>query len=145
MYPQCLLTQIRRSAHELYAISVPFFLNENPEIMTLRDAKVQFLAHYVSRNWTLCSARHPLVRADRSEQVSLQPADRFALIAFGNSTHALWESLTPCTPANREVARHFAKQLAANMGGTEIGKALPTAYEVLGGDQRGRNPSGDRW
>lgn len=63
---------------------------------------------------------------------SLQPADRFALIAFGNSTHALWERLTPCTPANREVARHFAKQLTANMGGTEIGKALQTTYEVLG-------------
>lgn len=63
---------------------------------------------------------------------SLQPADRFALIAFGNLTHALWERLTPCTPANREVARHFAKQLAANMGGTEIGKALQTTYEVLG-------------
>jgi len=63
---------------------------------------------------------------------SLQPADRFALIAFGNSTHALWERLTPSTPASREVARHFAKQLAANMGGTEIGKALQTAYEILG-------------
>jgi Ca-activated chloride channel family protein len=63
---------------------------------------------------------------------SLQPADRFALIAFGNSTHALWERLTSCTPANREVARHFAKQLAANMGGTEIGKALQTSYEILG-------------
>jgi len=63
---------------------------------------------------------------------SLQPGDRFALIAFGNSTHALWERLNPCTPANREVARQFAKQLAANMGGTEIGKALQTTYELLG-------------
>ena len=63
---------------------------------------------------------------------SLQPADRVALIAFGNSTHALWDRLTPCTPANREVAGHFARQLAANMGGTEIGKALQTTYEVLG-------------
>jgi len=63
---------------------------------------------------------------------SLQPADRFALIAFGSSTHALWERLTPCTPANRDVARNFAKQLAANMGGTEIGKALQTTYQILG-------------
>jgi Ca-activated chloride channel family protein len=63
---------------------------------------------------------------------SLQPSDQIALIAFGNSTHALWERLTPCSPANREVARRFAKQLAANMGGTEIGKALQTTYKVLG-------------
>jgi len=46
---------------------------------------------------------------------TLQPADPVALIAFGNATHSLWERLTPCTPANRELARHFARQLDANI------------------------------
>jgi Ca-activated chloride channel family protein len=63
---------------------------------------------------------------------ALQTSDHVSLIAFGNSTHVLWNRLMPCHPANREVARHFARQLDANMGGTEIGKALQTAYEVLG-------------
>jgi len=62
---------------------------------------------------------------------SLQASDRVALIAFGNTTYSLWNQLTPCTPANREAATHFAKQLASNMGGTQIGTALQTAYGVL--------------
>ena len=63
---------------------------------------------------------------------ALEPSDHVTLIAFGNSTHVLWNRLTACHPANREVARDFARQLDANMGGTEIGKALQTAYEVIG-------------
>jgi Ca-activated chloride channel family protein len=63
---------------------------------------------------------------------ALEPADSVALIAFGNSTHALWDQLTECTAANRATARHFASQLAANMGGTEIAKALLAAYRVIG-------------
>jgi Ca-activated chloride channel family protein len=62
---------------------------------------------------------------------ALQPFDRVGLIAFGSSTHALWDRLAPCTPANCEVARNFAQQLDANMGGTEIGRALQAAYQVL--------------
>lgn len=62
----------------------------------------------------------------------LQPSDQVALIAFGNATHSLWERLTPCTSANQELAQHFAQQLDANMGGTQIGEALQTTYRVLG-------------
>jgi Ca-activated chloride channel family protein len=63
---------------------------------------------------------------------ALRPSDQVALIAFGSTTRTLWGHLTPCTPANSEHARHFARQLDASMGGTEIGTALQTTYRVLG-------------
>jgi hypothetical protein len=35
------------------------------------------------------------------------------------------------TAANREAAKHFARTIDANMGGTEIGQALAAAYRVF--------------
>ncbi len=62
----------------------------------------------------------------------LQPSDRVTLIAFGNTTSALSDRLLPCNKTNLAKARGFAKQLKANMGGTEIGKALQVAHAALG-------------
>lgn len=62
----------------------------------------------------------------------LQPHDRVTLIAFGNSTNALADRLLPCNKTNLAKAKRFAKALDANMGGTEIGKALREAYSVVG-------------
>jgi Ca-activated chloride channel family protein len=62
----------------------------------------------------------------------LQPQDRIALIAFGNSTHVLSDRPLPCDQANLAKAQRFAQALDANMGGTEIGNALREAYAVAG-------------
>jgi Ca-activated chloride channel family protein len=59
------------------------------------------------------------------------PSDRFTVITFGSTTHMLWEAPAACTPLNREEAKRFAKNIHANMGGTEIGEALAAAYRVL--------------
>ena len=63
---------------------------------------------------------------------ALQAQDRVTLIAFGSTVKALSDQLLPCTPANLETARRFASQLTADMGGTEIGKALEQAYAAVG-------------
>ena len=62
----------------------------------------------------------------------LQPHDRIALIAFGNSTNVLSDRPLPCNKTNLAKARRFAKALDADMGGTEIGNALRKAYAVAG-------------
>lgn len=62
----------------------------------------------------------------------LQPHDRIALIAFGNSTNVMSDRPLPCNKTNLAKAKRFAKALDANMGGTEIGNALREAYAVAG-------------
>jgi Ca-activated chloride channel family protein len=62
----------------------------------------------------------------------LQPHDRITLIAFGNSTSALSDRPLACNKTNLTKAKRFAKALDANMGGTEIGKALREAYSIVG-------------
>lgn len=63
----------------------------------------------------------------------LQAHDRVTLIAFGNATNQLSDRLLPCNKTNLLKAKRFAKQLTANMGGTEIGKALDAAYAAVQG------------
>jgi Ca-activated chloride channel family protein len=62
---------------------------------------------------------------------TLDPSDRFTIITFGSTTQTLWEAPSTCTPVNREAAKRLAKDIDANMGGTEIGGALARAYRVL--------------
>jgi len=62
---------------------------------------------------------------------ALQPHDRVTLIAFGSTPSALSDRLLPCNKTNVRKAKRFAKQLDANMGGTEIGKALDVAYTAV--------------
>ena len=59
--------------------------------------------------------------------------DCVTLIAFGNTTSALSDGLLPCNKTNLAKARRFARQLDANMGGTEIGGALQAAYAAVRG------------
>ena len=63
---------------------------------------------------------------------ALQAQDRVTLIAFGSTVNALSDQLLPCTTATIKKARRFATQLTADMGGTEIGKALEQAYAAVG-------------
>ncbi len=63
---------------------------------------------------------------------ALEPQDQVTLIAFGSTTSVLSNRLLVCNRTNLGKARRFAKQLDANMGGTEIGLALRAAYAVVG-------------
>ena len=47
----------------------------------------------------------------------LQPHDRIALIAFGNSTNVMSDRPLPCNKTNLAKAKRFGKALDANMGG----------------------------
>lgn len=66
---------------------------------------------------------------------ALQPHDRVTMIAFGSTTSVLYDRLLPCNKTNVGKAKRFAKQLDANMGGTEIGKALDDAYTAMNGSE----------
>ena len=61
----------------------------------------------------------------------LLPQDHITMIAFGNTTNRLFDRLLPCNKTNISKAKRFAKQLSANMGGTEIGKALNDTYSAI--------------
>ncbi len=63
----------------------------------------------------------------------LQPRDRTTIVRFGSTARALSSGLLACNNANLDKARTFARQLVADMGGTEIAGALLTAYEALRG------------
>ena len=62
---------------------------------------------------------------------ALQPHDCVTMIAFGSTANVLSNRLLPCDETNLAKAKHFAKQLDANMGGTEIGSALGTTYAAI--------------
>ncbi len=66
---------------------------------------------------------------------ALQPHDHVTLIAFGNTTNLLSDRLLPCNTTNLGNAKRFARQLDANMGGTEIGNALHDAYAAVSGTE----------
>jgi Ca-activated chloride channel family protein len=68
---------------------------------------------------------------------ALQPRDHVTVVAFGSTTKRLSDRLLPCTPANLGKARQFADELKADMGGTEIGPALQTAYAAASGSESG--------
>ena len=63
---------------------------------------------------------------------SLDPRDRFNLIAFGSSHKSLFPRLQPAGEAAMVKARALVAGLKANMGGTEIGLALEAAYQRNG-------------
>lgn len=62
----------------------------------------------------------------------LQPDDRVTLVAFGSDTKTLSDRLFSCNKTNLAKARGFANALEANMGGTEVGNALRSAYAAIG-------------
>lgn len=75
------------------------------------------------------AARSALV--DVVDQFS--PGDRFSLSRFGNTVEHAFARLRPASPAALRVARQWANNLAADMGGTEMSGALASTVR-LGGD-----------
>jgi uncharacterized protein with von Willebrand factor type A (vWA) domain len=65
---------------------------------------------------------------------ALQSRDRVTVVAFGSTAKRLSDRLLPCTPANLGKVRQFAADLEADMGGTEIGPALQSAYAASGSE-----------
>lgn len=64
---------------------------------------------------------------------ALKPEDKLNMIAFGNATKTLADKPLLCNKTNLARARAFARQLQADMGGTEIGAALAATYATLSG------------
>lgn len=67
----------------------------------------------------------------------LVPEDRFELIAFGSQPRALFGRLTQRSPAALAHAGSFVAGLQADLGGTEIGSALRTAFDSFASGARG--------
>jgi Ca-activated chloride channel family protein len=66
---------------------------------------------------------------------SLNPADRFQLIAFSSSVRRFRPGLVPATSENLAAARRFADNLAAN-GGTNIAGALDAVLGTATPEER---------
>ena len=62
----------------------------------------------------------------------LREGDHFEIIAFGNGHRSLFGHCARVSEATKTAARCFVRDLDANMGGTEVGTALDTAYAVPG-------------
>jgi Ca-activated chloride channel homolog len=58
----------------------------------------------------------------------LNPTDRFNLICFGTEAYALFPDLQPVRPDTLALARKQIIWFDADLGGTEVGKALRLAY-----------------
>ena len=62
---------------------------------------------------------------------NLREGDVFDIIAFGSNHHALFDgSVQAVSPSSLAKARTYVRQLGANMGGTETGRALEAAYHT---------------
>jgi Ca-activated chloride channel homolog len=61
---------------------------------------------------------------------SLRPQDYFNIIAFGSSHKIVFKEQIEATQGNLKTAREFVRKLDANMGGTEIGKALSATFRI---------------
>lgn len=60
----------------------------------------------------------------------MQPQDEISIVAFGDRTQSMSEAPLACNKTNLAKAKRFARGLNANLGGTEIGMALRTAYRL---------------
>ena len=70
---------------------------------------------------------------------SLQPNDRFNLTAFGSHSRTAFNETLPATETTLADARRFVKSLDADMGGTEIGKAIAKACPKRAGKRDNAN------
>ena len=61
---------------------------------------------------------------------SLRPQDCFNIVVFGSTARALFPTGREATGPNLIRARKFARQMDADMGGTEIAPALNLAYRL---------------
>ena len=71
----------------------------------------------------------------------LAPADRFSVTLFGSAHRHLFPGLVPATPENLAVARQAFAALDADMGGTEMGKALRAAFALGLADGEAMSPA----
>ena len=67
----------------------------------------------------------------------LRPDDHLTIIAFGSACHSLVQRVSQCDPEFVALARQFCALLHANLGGTDIAKALEMAYLTLGDEMAG--------
>lgn len=61
--------------------------------------------------------------------VLLEPLDWFNIVAFGSNYRMLSEQLLPVSENSLAMAARFVAELDADMGGTEINRALVAAYD----------------
>jgi len=74
-------------------------------------------------------AMHQAKVALRAILQQLRPEDRFTIVAFGSQARRAFPTPAPATRSTLQQAQAFIDRLGANMGGTEIGRALAFAYE----------------
>ena len=60
---------------------------------------------------------------------ALTPEDHFSVSQFGSSIHDVTHGVVPASPANVERALRVARSMKADLGGTEMRKALISMFE----------------
>ncbi len=75
---------------------------------------------------SIAQAREALLRV----MDELRPQDWFNIVAFGSNATPLFNSQVQASTESLAFARGFLKKLDADMGGTEIGKALDMAIRL---------------
>ncbi len=77
---------------------------------------------------SISQAREAVLRA----LDSLRPQDWFNIVVFGSTARCLFGRQHPADAPSVAIARAFANELGADMGGTELGGALELAYSLAG-------------
>lgn len=83
-----------------------------------------------------CSGSMQGVSIEQAQQAvsdilkSLAPGDLFGIVIFGNSFEWFDHRLRPATTQNIEAGHDYISTIHANMGGTELGRALDAAYTL---------------
>ncbi len=67
----------------------------------------------------------------------LRPQDRFSLTTFGSSHKHHHSQMIPASESHMAQARQILKSMSADMGGTELRKALNAVYALPGWEQKG--------
>jgi Ca-activated chloride channel family protein len=75
-------------------------------------------------------AMHQAKTALRTILQQLLPEDRFTIVAFGSRARSAFPTPEPATRRTLQQAQAFIDRLGADMGGTEIGRALKFAYAL---------------
>jgi Ca-activated chloride channel homolog len=65
----------------------------------------------------------------------LKPEDRFSLSRFGSEVDHRSKALWKCAPASMAAARRWVEKLEADLGGTEMERAIRSTLALPGGDR----------
>lgn len=93
---------------------------------TLRSVKILVDCSGSMEGDSIAQAREALLRV----LDELRPQDWFNVIAFGSTATPLFNAQSKADKESLAYARGFLKKLAANMGGTEIGRAIEMAVRL---------------